>query len=232
MFGVLVFALIAWLFFSWIITFLWLAIRKNIQKKQQILYMRKQYHSQRNKPIQVFHDCLFGLELHRIKTIGMFPSQRLRKVFYWLCGMQMGKKVVIYGGCEFRDIFRVQVGQGTIIGNNCSIDGRNGVIIGKNVNMSTGVQIWTEQHDTQSRNFSCDVMRYKMVKIEDRVWLSNNSIILPGVTIGEGSVVAAGSVVTKDVEPFSIYAGIPAKKIGNREKSINYEFKGNYLWFI
>jgi chloramphenicol O-acetyltransferase type B len=52
--------------------------------------------------------------------------------------------------------------------------------------------------------------------IEDDVWVGYNCTILSGVTIKEGSVIAAGSLVTKDVEPYSIYAGAPAKKVGNR----------------
>lgn len=52
--------------------------------------------------------------------------------------------------------------------------------------------------------------------IEDDVWIGANAIILKGVTIGEGSVIAAGSIVTKNIEPYSVCAGIPAKKIRNR----------------
>lgn len=54
------------------------------------------------------------------------------------------------------------------------------------------------------------------VIIQDGVWISSNVTILKGVTVGEGAVIAAGAVVTKDVEPYTIYAGIPAKKIKNR----------------
>ncbi len=54
------------------------------------------------------------------------------------------------------------------------------------------------------------------IVIEDDVWVGHGSIIMSGVKIGEGSIIAAGSVVTKDVMPFSIYAGVPAKNIGNR----------------
>lgn len=57
---------------------------------------------------------------------------------------------------------------------------------------------------------------YNKIVIEDDVWVGYGSIILSGVTIGQGSIVAAGSVVTKDVEPFSLYAGVPARKIGDR----------------
>jgi acetyltransferase-like isoleucine patch superfamily enzyme len=55
--------------------------------------------------------------------------------------------------------------------------------------------------------------------------------ILPGVRIGEGAVVGAGSVVTKDLEPFKLYGGVPAKIIGSRNKNLTYKFSGKYLPF-
>lgn len=69
------------------------------------------------------------------------------------------------------------------------------------------------------------------VTICDRVWLGANVIILPGVTIGEGAVCCAGCVVVKDVEPYSVVAGIPAKEVGKRPHVLKYEFKGNAPFF-
>lgn len=69
------------------------------------------------------------------------------------------------------------------------------------------------------------------VKIHGRVWISCRTIILPGVTIGEGAVIAAGAVVTKDVELYSIYGGIPAVKIGERNRNLIYNFNGRFLPF-
>ena len=59
------------------------------------------------------------------------------------------------------------------------------------------------------------------VIIEDDVWVGYGSIILSGVRIGQGSIIAAGSVITRDVEPYSIYGGVPAKKIGNRFENVS-----------
>jgi len=56
-------------------------------------------------------------------------------------------------------------------------------------------------------------------------------IILPGVNIGEGAVIGAGAVVTKDILPYSINTGIPAKKVGDRTKNLNYEFNGKHIFF-
>lgn len=60
---------------------------------------------------------------------------------------------------------------------------------------------------------------------------SPNTLILHSVEIGEGAVIAAGAVVTKSVEPYSIVAGIPAKKIGERNKTLKYEMTGEYVPF-
>ena len=65
-----------------------------------------------------------------------------------------------------------------------------------------------------------------MVRIGTRAWIGPNVIILPGVTIGEGAVCAAGCVVTKDVEPFTVVAGVPAKKVNDRPTNLRYEFDG------
>ena len=143
--------------------------------------------------------------------------------------MKIAKDVVIYGGFEIRAPWNISIGRGTIIGDNSILDGRNGIQIGENVNFSTGVNIWTEQHDPNDKFFRCT--KRKGAIIGDRVWLSTRSIILPGVHVKEGAVVAAGAVITKDCQPFCIYGGIPAKKIGDREKNLQYEFDGERLPF-
>lgn len=102
-------------------------------------------------------------------------------------------------------------------------DGRRGLEIGNNVNISSDVSIWTLQHDHRDPYFECKPEGGKVV-IGDRVWLGSNVIVLPGVTIGEGAVCCAGCVVTKDVEPFTVVAGIPAKKVNERPKDLYYVF--------
>lgn len=76
------------------------------------------------------------------------------------------------------------------------------------------------------------LLKKKKIIICNRSWLGPRVIVLPGCTIGEGAVVGAGAVVTKDIEPFSINVGIPAKKIGERNKNINYIFDGKPMPFI
>ena len=144
--------------------------------------------------------------------------------------MKIHNNAVIYGGSEIRSPFNIEIKDGAIIGDNSILDGRYGIVIGKNANLSTGVWIWTLQHNPQSPDFSCSGGAGQVI-IGDRAWISCRVVILPGVTIGEGAVVAAGSVVTKSLDPFTINAGIPAKKIGDRNPALRYEFDGSHLYF-
>lgn len=122
----------------------------------------------------------------------------------------------IYGGC---------IGEGLKIGNNSSIGpysyiGCSGYIeIGDNVMFSPRVSIYAENHvfDHPDIPIKEQGVKRSFVKIEDDCWIASNSVILAGVTIGKGSVVAAGSVVTKDVPPYSVVAGVPAKIIKTRK---------------
>jgi acetyltransferase-like isoleucine patch superfamily enzyme len=121
----------------------------------------------------------------------------------------------LYGG---------EAGVGLRVGNNSSIGpygyiGCSGYIeIGDNVMISPRVSIYSENHnfsETAVPMIEQGVTR-SFVKIEDDCWIAANSVILAGVTVGKGSVVAAGSIVTKDVPPYSVVAGNPAQVIKSR----------------
>lgn len=161
-----------------------------------------------------------------------FPSHcvrlfLLRHVFR----ARISPKAVIYYGFEIRAPYKLHIGTGSIIGDNSVLDARNGIWIGDNVNLSTGVWIWTSQHDHNDPHFNLDG-KTNGVRIGDRAWLGPRVIILPDVDIGEGAVVAAGSVVTRSVDPYVIVGGVPAKKIGERNRDLRYEFDGSHPFFV
>lgn len=173
---------------------------------------------------------LNGLEKWTIYQVGKIPSHMIRKAIYiHVFGMGIENNVVIYHGTIFRRPSNIKIGEGSIIGDRCELDGRGGLIIGKNCNLSSEVHIWTAQHDLQASQFD---YTKEVVEIGDRSWISSNTIILPGVKIGEGTVLAAGAVLTHNTEAFSIYAGVPAKRIGDRNSQLEYEFDGSRDWFI
>jgi acetyltransferase-like isoleucine patch superfamily enzyme len=170
-----------------------------------------------------------SLYFQLLQYVGIIPSQHLRHWIYRrLYHLKLGKDSVIYNGCQIRDPHRITIGDFTSIGDQCTLDGRGGLTIGNSVNFSTGVWIWTMQHAVNDPDFACECAP---VVIEDYAWISCRTVLLPGVRIGKGAVVAAGAVVTKDVEPYAIVAGVPAKKIGERSRDLRYQLKsGLHFW--
>lgn len=118
-------------------------------------------------------------------TFRLFPP------FYTDFGknIKIGKDVFINSGCHFQDQGGIEIG--------------NGVLIGHNVVLAT------INHDLKPENNRKN--HYTPIKISDHVWIGSNATILPGVTIGEWAVIAAGSVITKDVPAYSVVGGVPAK---------------------
>lgn len=113
----------------------------------------------------------------------------------------------------------LRIGSNTIINRNCYLDGRAGLTIGNNVNISFGTTIITLQHDYNSPDFACEA---GPVIINDYAWIGAKATILPGVIIGEGAVIAAGAVVTRSVPPYTVVGGVPAKHIANRNEDLIY----------
>jgi len=173
--------------------------------------------------LQRAHDEWFrhreGLRHLGLLAIGHVPSQHARMAAYRAAGMSLGRDVVIYGGAEVRDPSGIHIGAGSIVGHRAILDGRCGIDMGENVNLSTGVWIWTMQHDPASSSFGTNS---GAVTIGDHAWLSARAQILPGVTIGRGAVVAAGAVVTHDVPEYTIVGGVPARPIGERPRDLAY----------
>lgn len=182
--------------------------------------------------IQKFFPWFDSILRLNLKFTSYIPSHTVRDFLYRsIYKVDLGKNAVLYYGAEIRAPWNLHIGEGSIIGDLSILDARNGIFIGNNVNFSTGVWIWTLQHDINSKNFGVEGQG-KPVIIDDRAWLSSRVTVLPGSKIGEGSVVAAGAVVTKSIEPFSIWGGIPAKKIGERSHCLEYEFNGSHMHFF
>ncbi len=147
-----------------------------------------------------------------------FPFPRTAYLRGYLKALGQGCR--ISPGCRFYNGRKVSFGDRNSIGENCVFDGRTYEIrTGNDVSIGPEAVILTLGHDPQCPEFSD---RGGDVVIGDRVWIAYRATILPGVTIGEGAVVAAGAVVTKDVAPFTIVAGVPAREIGKRNPNLTY----------
>ena len=103
------------------------------------------------------------------------------------------------------------MGSNIDIGQYCVIRASGGLKIGSDVLIAASSFITTRGHSVNLPRFG--ITKDAPVIIEDHVWIGGNAVILPGVTIGKGAIVAAGAVVTKNVMPFTIVGGVPAKKI-------------------
>ena len=154
------------------------------------------------------------------KIIGILPIRSLRRGYLGLWLRKMGEGTSVQMGCRFLNGRKVYFGERNVINFGCLFDGRKfRIFTGNDVSIGPEASILTLGHDPQSSDFAD---RGGDVVIGNYVWICYRAIILPGVTIGEGAVVGAGAVVTKDVEPFAIMAGNPARMIGHRNRDIKY----------
>jgi len=135
-------------------------------------------------------------------------------------GYKLDKNSSIFMHTTFCCAKNFSLGKGSIINSYCRIDQRGCLEIGENVSIAPEVIIVTADHEVNTPDFKG---RERKVVIHDYVWLGTRSVILPGITIGRGAVVSAGAVVTKDVAPYSIVAGVPAKMIAIRSADLRYD---------
>lgn len=169
------------------------------------------------------------------RVVAKIPSHTIRLAFYRkVMRFEIGDSSFIFmdawfdanhvpgGGGHF------SMGSNSVINQRCRLDNRGGITIGSNVSISANTLILTADHDPQSPEFAG---RLKPVTIMDRVFIGTRAMILPGVSIGEGAVVAAGSVVTKDVPAHTIVAGVPASPIGTRNQELHYTINYGRLFF-
>lgn len=155
-----------------------------------------------------------------LRWVGHVPSHLVRKFFYRLCGVSIGKGSSIHMWANFFFPGNIKIGEDTIVGDHVFLDGRAPLTIGNHVDIASSVLIYNSEHDLESEDFSA---REEPVEIGDYCFIGPRVIVLPGVKIGKGAIIAAGAVVAKDVGDFEIVGGVPAKRIGERKnKELSY----------
>jgi acetyltransferase-like isoleucine patch superfamily enzyme len=163
-----------------------------------------------------------------VDLAGYCPFWFWRKLVYSLAGLKIGRKSKIHFGARFFNPKGVEIGEGSLVGEFAFLDGRAPLKIGNHVDIASQVLIYNSEHDMNSDDFRAVE---EPVEIGDFAFIGPRAIILPGVKIGKGAVVAAGAVVTKDVAPFKIVGGVPAKEIGEREnREPNYRLGRSRLF--
>ena len=161
------------------------------------------------------------LFLHN-SLISHFPSHLLRHfVMRHFMGVTLGKECAILMGLRLYTKGGLCIGEHSVIDRDCVLDSRGGIEIGCNVNLAPEVMLLTAYHDPDdAENFGGLT---KSITIDDHAWIATRAIVLPGVCIGKGAIVGAGSVVTKDVSAGSIVAGNPARFIRERKGEPSYQ---------
>ena len=144
-------------------------------------------------------------------------SKNIRYYFVKRIFKKCGKNVNVERKAYFQNGFNIEIGDNSGIGVNANIS--NDTIIGDNVLMGQDVAIFSNTHNYEKKDFIIQEQGYetsKPVIIENDVWIGARVIILGGVRIQTGAVIGAGSVVTKDVESYTVVTGIPARVIKYR----------------
>lgn len=165
--------------------------------------------------IVVFLEMMMNIlmSLPRFRTLNYIKS-----VYLNLMGAKTGKRIVYYPGVWIFPGRNLELGHDVDLAKDVMITTSGGVCLGNRVLVGYGVKIISSNHripPNYGHIFSSG-HEHEKITIEDDVWLGANSIVLPGVTIGKGAVIAAGSIVSKDVPAFSIVGGVPAKLIKKR----------------
>lgn len=155
------------------------------------------------------------------EALGRLPVRSVRTAAARrVLGMRIHERALVYRWREVRAGHRITIGEGTVIGTWATLDGRGGLEFGRQVNVSSYASFWTMQHDYRDPGFAAVA---GAIHVQDFAVIGPSTIILPGVTVGEGAVVAGGAVVTKDVPPWTVVAGVPAVKVRERPVQRGYD---------
>jgi hypothetical protein len=161
-------------------------------------------------------------------VVNKLPYRSWRHLLYELAGVRFvdRRSGCIMLGAQIHHPSGLRLGRNSIIGA-AHLDARGGIEIGENVNITGATRFMTAKHDVQDPEFPAI---YSPIVVHDRAWIALGATVLGGVTIGEGAVVTANATVTKDVAPYTIVGGTPAREIGSRDPNQTYELDYRPNW--
>jgi len=136
----------------------------------------------------------------------------LRRGLLRLAGLRIGAQVTGLKQCGF-ETKKVSIGDGSFVNVGCWFEGAGHVSIGRNVFLGPQVMIITSIHEIDEHGQAARMPSPGEVLIGDQCWLGARAMIMPGVTIGDGTIIGAGAVVTRDCEPGAVYVGVPARRL-------------------
>ena|SRR3989338_5861149 len=174
------------------------------------------------------YNYFLDLKIYLLEICGWIPFHFIRNSIYRLAGIKIGAGSTIHTGCRFYQSNKIKIGEDTSVGDRCFLDGREEITIGSHTSIASQVLIYNSEHNINDEWFGANE---QPVVIGDYVFIGPRAVILPGVKIGDGAVVAAGAVVSKDVLKGEIVGGVPAKKIADRQlKDYHYRLGRHRLF--
>jgi len=162
--------------------------------------------------------CCARLLLRTFRWSDSFVGYGIRYLCVRRLAKRCGKKVLIFPGCMLFWLENCEIGENVTIHDFCYVDGVGGVVIGDNVRIAHNCSIISGQHryDVPGKTIFESGYVMGLIEIGSDVWLATGAVVTPGVKIGQGAVIGANSVVTKDVQSYSVTAGIPARFLKHR----------------
>jgi len=150
-------------------------------------------------------------------VVAFLPSRKLRSIIYFILSKgKISLQSTIAMNVKILDIRGVIIKKNSNINAGSILDGRGATLtISENVDIASNVSIWTCQHDVNTHSTNCSD-----VHVGKNVWIASGSTVLPNVTIGDNSVIASSSVVSRSVYKNTLSGGIPAKKIRDIKRDI------------
>lgn len=170
---------------------------------------------------------LYFLGLRALNLLHTISPFFIRAGLYRACGFDVDPTATIQGGVRFFHVGRLAVGAGSVVNRGAYLDNRVGLRIGRHVSVAHDVKIYSLGHEIHDDLFAA---KGRTVQVDDYAVLFAGAIVMPGVHIGEGAVVLSGAVVTKDVPPYRVVGGNPARDLGPRDSRPVYRFK-RCFWF-
>jgi putative colanic acid biosynthesis acetyltransferase WcaF len=141
------------------------------------------------------------------------PGTAHRRLLLKLFGASLGVGLDIKPGVRVKFPWRLAIGDHSWIGEDVWIDNLAMVRIGAHCCISQGAYLCTGSHNWSDPGFSLIV---RPIDIQDGAWIAARAMVAPGVTVGEGAVLGMGSVATRDLEPWTVYSGVPAVAVRRR----------------
>lgn len=164
--------------------------------------------------------CYYAITLLGNAFINKIPLRHLRKWFYQVMGARIGKNTFPCRRVEILLPKGLELSDGVAVGWFAELDARGGITIGHDTNISSHAKLITGSHDIDDPLYTAD---FQPIHVGHHCWIGTSAMILQGVSIGDGAVIAAGAVVTKDVPANEIWGGVPAKYIRKRNIDFNYK---------